>query len=249
MAHYRIVEWATYQHYKDRSPPWIKLHANTMTSQTWVNLDNAGRVLAIACMLVAADTDNRIPDDPAFMRRRAYLEQDPDFGALVRVGFIELVSDSKGLARERKRAQPPDKRALASGTECASEESRAEESRGDGARARKTTIPPDWKPTPELIEYAKAQGCADPADTFERFRLNHAGKGTLHKDWTSAAQYWCRNEKNFRRAEPPKSGPPTTPAEPWEQRMSGWHGRKFWMPMWGPRPGEPGCMVPKAYLQ
>jgi uncharacterized protein YdaU (DUF1376 family) len=35
------------------------------------------------------------------------------------------------------------------------------------------------------------------------------------------------------------------PAEPWEQRMTGWRQRKQWLPqLWGPAPGEPGCRVP-----
>lgn len=73
--------------------------------------------------------------------------------------------------------------------------------------SRASQIPDDWKPTEALIEYAKAQGCRDPADTLERFRLHHGGKGTKHKNWTMAAQLWCRNERSFRRSdpEPPKS--------------------------------------------
>ena len=29
---YRVKEWDTYQHYKDRNPPWIKLHFALLTS-------------------------------------------------------------------------------------------------------------------------------------------------------------------------------------------------------------------------
>lgn len=68
----------------------------------------------------------------------------------------------------------------------------------DKKRARKSKLPPDWKPTAEQLAYAKAQGCADPADTAERFRLHHQAKGTLGADWNAGFQYWCRNEKNFR---------------------------------------------------
>lgn len=199
MAHYRIIEWATYQQYKDRSPPWIKLHRDMLTSRTWVSLDDAGRVLALACMLVAAETDNKIPADAGYLKRRAYLHQDPDFRALVGVGFMELVSDANGLAAEQPQASDTEcKQTQANRTECYSEERRvrAEKRRGDSREAR-TRIPADWQATPELLDYARAQGCKDPADTFERFRLHHGGKGTLHADWTKAAQYWARNEKRF----------------------------------------------------
>lgn len=38
-------------------------------------------------------------------------------------------------------------------------------------------------------------------------------------------------------------------AEPWEQRMQGWRKSGQWLPMvWGPRPGETGCRVPRNLL-
>ena len=41
----------------------------------------------------------------------------------------------------------------------------------------------------------------------------------------------------------------TPPAEPWEQRLSRYEGvSSYWSPMWGPRPGEPGCLVPDEFL-
>lgn len=79
-----------------------------------------------------------------------------------------------------------------------------------GAKApkatRKTKLPADWKPSDEQLAYAKGQGCADPADTAERFRLHHQSKGTLGQDWNLGFQYWCRNEKTFRKATPEDRG-------------------------------------------
>jgi len=38
-------------------------------------------------------------------------------------------------------------------------------------------------------------------------------------------------------------------AEPWEQRMRGWHSRKQWLPqIWGPPPGASGCRVPSRFM-
>jgi hypothetical protein len=75
-------------------------------------------------------------------------------------------------------------------------------------RTSKTPIDPAWEASADLLSYAKAQGCPDPADTFERFKLHHLSKGTQHKDWDSAAQYWCRNEKQFRRSTAPVANDP-----------------------------------------
>src|SRR3954462_6438973 len=35
--------------------------------------------------------------------------------------------------------------------------------------------------------------------------------------------------------------PDFTSAEPWMQRLRGWEKSRFWLPNWGPKPGEPGC--------
>lgn len=94
MAYYAIAEWKKYQHYKDRNPPWIKLHRDLLTSRTWVLLDDASRVLAIACMMIAAATDNKIPCDCDYVRRVAYLNSMPDFIPLIECGFIEIQEES-----------------------------------------------------------------------------------------------------------------------------------------------------------
>lgn len=131
---------------------------------------------------------------------------------------------------------------------------------GSGARARKTRMPEDFGFTDERAEYAKAQGCTDPADTFNRFKLHHASKGTLMADWDKAWQYWCRNEKNFSRPTPTRFSSTSgnagaTPTiqhdteDQWRGRIRGWRPGKFWHRSdWGPEPGQPGCRVPKPIL-
>jgi hypothetical protein len=39
------------------------------------------------------------------------------------------------------------------------------------------------------------------------------------------------------------------PVEPWEQRLASWRDSRFWLPQWGERPGDPGCMAPPALVQ
>ncbi|MHC5062100.1 MAG: hypothetical protein ACYTFK_13630, partial [Planctomycetota bacterium] len=74
---YRIKNWKTFQHYSKRCPPWIKLHYEILSSEDWVILDDPSRVLAIACMLVASRHGGEVPDNPAYLKRVAYLHQEP----------------------------------------------------------------------------------------------------------------------------------------------------------------------------
>lgn len=104
-------------------------------------------------------------------------------------------------------------------------------------QARKTKLPDDWQPSEELLAYAAEQGCPDPKDTAERFRLHHQSKGTMGANWSLGFQYWCRNEKNFKRPEQKRfNAPVSTAEEPWEQRHRAFREHGFWLPMWGPKP-------------
>lgn len=93
---YRIRNWKKFQHYKDRCPPWIKLHWELLSSRDWVMLADDSRVLAIACMLIASRNGGEIPDDPEYVKRVAYLHKNPNFKPLVEVGFLELIADASG---------------------------------------------------------------------------------------------------------------------------------------------------------
>ena len=92
MDYYEIPTWQNFQHYKDRDPPWIKLHFSLLTSPTWVMLDDASRSLAIACMLIASRNHGKVPADPAYIKRVAYLSS-VDFKPLLSIGFLEPSSE------------------------------------------------------------------------------------------------------------------------------------------------------------
>jgi hypothetical protein len=95
--YYRIRAWAEYQHYKHRDPPWIKLHRRILQSPSWVGVNDASRVLAVASMALAAGCDNKILADNDYIRRVAYLNAPPDFSELLRVGFVDLIEESSPI--------------------------------------------------------------------------------------------------------------------------------------------------------
>lgn len=116
---YQIKNWAEYQHYKDRNPSWIKLHASLLSSEDWVVLDDASRVLAVACMLIAAKTDNEIDTSSLgakYIQRVAYLNTEPDFNPLIECGFLkpckQMLADASTVqadARPEKRREETEK--------------------------------------------------------------------------------------------------------------------------------------------
>ncbi len=85
---YRIANWAQYQHYKKRSPPWVKLYFDLLSSETWITGDDKTRCLMIACILAASRNDGNVPANPAYIQKIAHLNSAPDFNPLVLNGFL-----------------------------------------------------------------------------------------------------------------------------------------------------------------
>ena len=93
MPKIEICNWSEYQHYKDRCPPWIKLHSNLLNSQMWVMLDDASRLLAIALMVLASKNGNKIPADPEYIKKVAHLKK-VDLKPLIDIDFCRLLADA-----------------------------------------------------------------------------------------------------------------------------------------------------------
>lgn len=109
---FRIKNWSKFQHYKERNPPWIKLHIEIFGSEDWVMLDDASRLLAIVCMVIAAKNDGYVPDNPDYIMRISYLKRRPNLKPLIECGFLQNeqadASESKqeiALARPEKEAE------------------------------------------------------------------------------------------------------------------------------------------------
>ncbi|TQE95907.1 MAG: hypothetical protein FKY71_16925 [Spiribacter salinus] len=108
----RIRNWSDFQHYKDRCPPWIKLHFRILSSKDWVMLDDRSRVLAVACMLIASQSDDsdlepgEFEADEEYIKRVAYLNHDPDFKPLIKCGFLEVASGCKRLQANDTKCSP-----------------------------------------------------------------------------------------------------------------------------------------------
>lgn len=89
----RVRNWQEFQHYKDRNPPWIKLHQDLLTSEQWVFGTDSQRVLLIAVMLLAARKDNVIPESPEYIQKVSHLDTKPDLEWLIETGFCERCSE------------------------------------------------------------------------------------------------------------------------------------------------------------
>jgi hypothetical protein len=92
-----VRNWTKFQHYKDRTPPWIKLHYELLTSPDWVMIDDASKLLAVVCMLVASRNGGCVPNNPAYLRKVGQLAKLPSFKPLIDCGFLESGADASDL--------------------------------------------------------------------------------------------------------------------------------------------------------
>lgn len=88
MEYYYVKNWQRFQHYKDRNPPWIKLHVELMTNNSWVMSGDHEKALLVGFMILAAKTDNNIPADENYLKKVLHLEKPPNIKFLIDTGFV-----------------------------------------------------------------------------------------------------------------------------------------------------------------
>lgn len=95
--------WAEFQHYKDRSPAWIKLHRSILDNYEYQCLPLASRALAPMLWLLASEYEGgKIPADLnriAFRIRVSVKELEDALNPLISTGFFVCYQDdSEALA-------------------------------------------------------------------------------------------------------------------------------------------------------
>lgn len=94
----RIRNWSEFQHYKDRSPPWIKFHRALLDNYEYACLPLASKALAPLLWLLAAESNDgslRV-EVPWIAFRLRWSEADVAAGLtpLIEKGFIEGASEA-----------------------------------------------------------------------------------------------------------------------------------------------------------
>lgn len=101
-----IEDWRKFQHYKDRSPLWIKNYTELMHDDDYLGLTGNRRAILHGLWLEYATSRCRVADDTAVLSRRLALKVTRrDLEALNHAGFITF-SASKPLAERYQDASP-----------------------------------------------------------------------------------------------------------------------------------------------
>lgn len=134
-----IPNWDQLQHYKDRTPPWIKLHNELLESYEFECLPDASKAHLLCIWLLASRTENKINVDPKWIGRKIGANSKVDIDILVESGFLQLNQPLQTLEQDASKAlQTVEQDAC---TEREGEESREEQSKEDKPLPAKANLP------------------------------------------------------------------------------------------------------------
>jgi ribosomal protein L12E/L44/L45/RPP1/RPP2 len=159
---FSVKNFERFQHYKDRSPPWIKLYNELLDDYSFGLLPDASKLHLVAIWLLASRSNNRIPHDPAWIAKRISATERVDLDLLRTCGFIELHGVRKTPAARKPDADPEREAESETDREKEKEDSSAEADAGAPVvKGRKTYTPAFeafWRdyPTDALMSKSKA---------------------------------------------------------------------------------------------
>ena len=119
---FRSRGWEKFQHYKDRCPPWIKLHRDLLTDREFMRLPIASKALAPLLWLLASETKDGVfdasLDELQFRLHISKKDYEDGVNPLIDKGFFVVASamlaDGKQVAipeREGEREKETKKKA------------------------------------------------------------------------------------------------------------------------------------------
>ncbi|WP_395005816.1 hypothetical protein [Undibacterium sp.] len=122
--------WGDFQHYKDRAPPWIKLHKGLLDDSAFQRLPTASRALAPMLWLLASEQKdgsfNADHAELAFRLRQTEKEIKDALTPLISKGFFLVLQDaSETIAQCKPDAMPETEERQRTETEGETEKSTA----------------------------------------------------------------------------------------------------------------------------
>jgi hypothetical protein len=184
--------WAVFQHYKDRCPPWIKLHRDLLNDRVFMCLPLASKALAPLLWLLASEskdgTFDGSLDELVFRLHITPKDYEDGLKPLIHKGFFVVAS---GVLAECYQDAIPE-------TEREGETERETKTEQRQKSNRGSRLPVDFVLPEDWISFCQTERKdLVPAKVFEEFKdywtALPAGKGTK-ADWTATWRNWVRRQ-------------------------------------------------------
>ena len=178
--------WSVFQHYKDRCPPWIKLHRDLLNDRSFMRLPIASKALAPMLWLLASESKDGVFDGSLdeLVFRLHITEKDYQAGVkpLIDNGFFVVAS---GVLAERLQVAIPE-------TERETETETKKDKNKRGSRlALDFCFTKEWE---NFCQQTRPE--LSPVKTFDQFKdywIAQAGQKGVKLDWFATWRNWVRN--------------------------------------------------------
>jgi hypothetical protein len=90
-----IKNFEKFQHYKERNPPWIKIHRELFLDYEFGCLQDASKLHLMLIWLLASQLDNKIPNNPEFVKEQIHVKEEVDLNLLISKGFLIPLASCK----------------------------------------------------------------------------------------------------------------------------------------------------------
>lgn len=203
-----IKNFETYQHYKHRNPPWIRLYGALFHDKDFIKLPIASRYLYLGLLTLCARHANRVPNDCAWIAHELCMnESEIDLKPLYHKKF--LLASRNHVASMLSQDAPSD--SDSSDSSDISEDSDTSEVGASTPLANGTVkftkpelpIPDDWEPKDYHVRFALARGL-DIKIEAAHFRGRAIELGWVTKDWDRKFSNWMLQEVKFRQQRSPR---------------------------------------------
>ena len=176
--------WAVFQHYKDRCPPWIKLHRDLLNDRSFMRLPIASKALAPMLWLLASESKDGVfdgsLDELVFRLHISELEYKQGVKPLIDNNFFTVVS---GVLAERLQTAIPE-------TETETETKKEKKALGKRL-ANDFSFPLEWE---QFCQETRPE--LSPVKTFDQFKdywIAQAGQKGVKLDWFATWRNWVRS--------------------------------------------------------
>lgn len=108
--YFRITNWDKFQHYKQRNPPWIRLHRTLLRDHKFGLLSETEQWTLVRLWLLASETGNAMAMDDKWVRKAISSSRPVPFEKYAAMGFIETwcEQDASAVLAERKQSAEPE---------------------------------------------------------------------------------------------------------------------------------------------
>ncbi len=108
----RVKNWSSFQHYKNRNPPWIKLHVQILNDEEFMDLSPSSKALLMLIWVLAPENDGVVDCSPKALQWRLRWKpalQQRDIDKLLKPGWLIPVdaSEMPEIVEPKKREPKP----------------------------------------------------------------------------------------------------------------------------------------------